>query len=462
MAKNLIIVTDNTDSYYLLRRYAEECGLAAVRMTSSTDVMVTVESLAPVAIIWEIEEIGGPIWDLLMRFFPNPLATHFPMVICSWLPPNQWPIPNLMGHHLPKPIILHEFQQVLTQAGFDYVADNMLEVKDLKKYFQTGGGLFGRGKIAVRAVDGVSFKVHPGETLGLVGESGCGKTTTGRLVVRAHQPTAGEIWFEDRELGRVNIAELEKPDLKKVRRNIQVIFQDPYSSLNPRMTLLQLIGEPMAINNIAHGQALEDRVAELLEIVGLRPEYMVRYPHAFSGGQRQRIGIARALALNPQFIICDEPVSALDVSIQAQILNLLKDLQRQFGLTYLFISHDLSVVEYVCDRVAVMYVGKIVETAPKKELFPQPRHPYTEALLSAIPQPDPRVRSNPIVLPGDVADPANPPTGCYFHPRCRFSDGERCVHEAPQLREIEPDHYVSCHYAETLQLQGVTVRKGVT
>ena len=293
---------------------------------------------------------------------------------------------------------------------------NMLEVNKLKMYFQTGGGLFGRSKSVVRAVDDVSFHVNQGKTLGLVGESGCGKTTTGRLIVRAHQPTAGEIWFEDQDLGRVNIAALDMSDLKKVRRRIQTIFQDPYSSLNPRMTLLQLIGEPMAINNIARGQALEDRVAELLQVVGLRPEYMVRYPHAFSGGQRQRIGIARALSLDPQFIICDEPVSALDVSIQAQILNLLKDLQRQMGLTYLFISHDLGVVEYICDRVAVMYVGKIVETAPKNELFSQPRHPYTEALLSAIPQPDPRVHSTPIILQGDVADPANPPTGCYFHP----------------------------------------------
>ena len=460
MSQTLVIVTDNADSRYLLRRFAEESGLQTISLTSSAEVLDQCKRVSPTAVIWEIEN-GGPIWEALGRFCQEPWAMTLPLIICSWLPPNQWHIPDLVGQHLRKPIMLHEFQRVLGQVGFDQAADNMLEVKNLKKHFQTGGGLFGRNKSIVRAVDDVSFHVLRGETLGLVGESGCGKTTTGRLIVRAHTPSAGEIWFEDRALGRVDIAALEAPELKQVRRNIQMIFQDPYSSLNPRMTLLQLIGEPMAINHIANGKALKDRVAELLQVVGLRPEYMVRYPHAFSGGQRQRIGIARALSLDPQFIICDEPVSALDVSIQAQILNLLKDLQRQFGLTYLFISHDLSVVEYICDRVAVMYVGKIVEAAPKNVLFLNPRHPYTEALLSAIPQPDPDIRSLPIVLQGDVADPANPPTGCYFHPRCRFSDGTRCVHEVPQLREIEPNHFVSCHHAEKLQLQGATMRKGV-
>jgi peptide/nickel transport system ATP-binding protein len=234
-----------------------------------------------------------------------------------------------------------------------------------------------------------------------------------------------------------------------------MVFQDPYSSLNPRMTLLQNVGEPLIVNNVASGKALEDRVAELLRVVGLRPEYMNRYPHAFSGGQRQRIGIARALALNPQLVVLDEPVSALDVSVQAQILNLLQDLQQQFGLTYIFVAHDLSVVEHISDRVAVMYVGQIVESATTAEIFLRPLHPYSEALLSAVPKPDPRQRSVPIVLEGDVADPANPPSGCYFHPRCRYNDGKRCVSELPLLREVQPGHTVRCHYAETLTLMGV-------
>ena len=333
--------------------------------------------------------------------------------------------------------------------------DVLLEVNDLKKHFPIQSGLFSRTTGHVKAVDGVSFFVRRGETLGLVGESGCGKTTTGRTILRALEPTAGEVWFADEELGRVNLTELKPGPLNQVRRNMQMIFQDPFSSLNPRMTLLQLVGEPLIVNNVARGNAVKERVAELLRIVGLRPEYMSRYPHAFSGGQRQRIGIARALSLNPQLLICDEPVSALDVSVQAQVLNLLQDLQREFGLTYLFIAHDLSVVEYLCDRVVVMYVGKIAESASKAELFDYPLHPYTEALLSAVPKPDPRARSEPIVLPGDVANPANPPSGCYFHPRCRYSDGDRCQNESPALREVRPDHWVSCHYAEALDLQGV-------
>ncbi len=333
----------------------------------------------------------------------------------------------------------------------------LLEVNNLKKHFPIQSGLFSRTTGHVKAVDGVSFHVRRGETLGLVGESGCGKTTTGRTILRALEPTAGEIWFTDEEQGRVNLTTLEPGPLNRVRRNMQMIFQDPFSSLNPRMTLLQLVGEPLLVNNVAKGKALQERVAELLRTVGLRPEYMSRYPHAFSGGQRQRIGIARALSLNPQLLICDEPVSALDGSVQAQVLNLLQDLQRELGLTYLFIAHDLSVVEYLCDRVVVMYVGKIAESASKAELFDHPLHPYTEALLSAVPKPDPRARSEPIVLPGDVASPANPPSGCYFHPRCRYSDGERCVRELPALREVRPDHFVSCHYAEELDLQGVDV-----
>lgn len=330
----------------------------------------------------------------------------------------------------------------------------LLEIRNLKKHFPIKRGWFSRTVGYVKAVDGISFFVREGETLGVVGESGCGKTTMGRLVLRAMAPTEGEIWFRDRDQGLVNIPVIGKDALKRVRRNMQMIFQDPYSSLNPRMTLLEIVGEPLLVHGVAQGAGLKDRVAELLRVVGLCTEYMNRYPHAFSGGQRQRIGIARALALNPQLIVCDEPVSALDVSIQAQILNLLQDLQQQFRLTYLFIAHDLSVVEHISDRVAVMYVGKIVESAPTPKLYTMPRHPYTEALLSAVPKPDPRRRTLPIVLEGEVADPANPPSGCYFHPRCRYRI-DRCMTETPELREIAPDHFVSCHRAGELALQGV-------
>jgi|HigsolmetaAR202D_1030399.scaffolds.fasta_scaffold00003_51 peptide/nickel transport system ATP-binding protein len=336
----------------------------------------------------------------------------------------------------------------------------LLEVKNLKKFFPIKRGFLSKTIGHVKAVDGVSFFVREGETLGLVGESGSGKTTTGRMIVRAHDPSAGSIIFRDRDMGEVDIATLEKSQLKRLRRNIQMIFQDPYSSLNPRMTLLDIVGEPLLVNRIASGKQLTHRVAELLEVVGLRPQYMNRYPHAFSGGQRQRIGIARALAMNPQLIVCDEPVSALDVSVQAQILNLLQDLQRQFRLTYLFVAHDLSVVEHISDRVAVMYVGKIAESATTSKLFTTPKHPYTEALLSAVPKPDPRIRTEPMILSGEVADPANPPSGCYFHPRCRYKI-DKCVSEAPVLREIEPDHFVSCHRAEELKLTGAFGPVGV-
>ncbi len=332
----------------------------------------------------------------------------------------------------------------------------LLEVNDLMMHFPVRRG-FIRSRVVgnVKAVDGVSFYIREGETLGLVGESGCGKTTTGRLVLRAYDPTGGQVWFKDRQLGRVNVATLDKLQLRQLRQNMQLIFQDPYSSLNPRMTLLEIVGEPLYVNKVAQGSEMKDRVAELLKVVGLRPEYMSRYPHAFSGGQRQRIGVARALALNPQLIVCDEPVSALDVSVQAQILNLLQDLQREFGLTYLFISHDLSVVEHISNRVAVMYVGKLVEHALTDELYLNPKHPYTEALLSAVPKPDPRKRTEPIVLEGEVADPAHPPSGCYFHPRCRYCI-DPCKTETPHLREIAPDHFVSCHRAGELTLVGVS------
>ena len=334
-------------------------------------------------------------------------------------------------------------------------SDDLLVVKDLKKYFPITKGFNRRVVGQVKAVDGVNFTLKDGETLGLVGESGCGKTTTSRLIMRGFNPTSGEIRFRDRLQGWVDIPALPPKSLKAIRRHVQMIFQDPYSSLNPRMTLLQIVGEPLLVNGVAKGEELKDRVAHLLKVVGLRPEYMVRYPHAFSGGQRQRIGIARALALNPQLVVCDEPVSALDVSIQAQTLNLLQDLQEEFHLTYLFVAHDLSVVEHISDRVAVMYVGKVVELATTEELYFQPQHPYTEALLSAVPKPDPTQRSRRILLAGEVADPSNPPSGCYFHPRCRYAQ-DICKTDEPPLRETRPGHFAACHFSETLKLQGVT------
>ncbi len=331
----------------------------------------------------------------------------------------------------------------------------VLEVRNLRKYFGGGRRLFSRPSRPIKAVDGVSFDISEGETLGLVGESGCGKSTLGRCVARAIDPTEGEILYRGASADgeAVDLARLSTRELKAYRTHIQMIFQDPVGSLNPRMTLLDIIGEPMIVNGLASGGALKRRVGELLDKVGMRAEHMNRYPHAFSGGQRQRIGIARALSLNPKLIICDEPVSALDVSVQAQILNLLKDLQRDEGLTYLFIAHDLGVVEYLCDRVAVMYVGGVVELAETDDLFERPLHPYTEALMSAVPTPDPHMRGAPRLLQGEVANAVNPPSGCTFHPRCQFCV-ERCQTEKPELREVLPGRLVRCHRAEELSLAG--------
>jgi peptide/nickel transport system ATP-binding protein len=288
----------------------------------------------------------------------------------------------------------------------------------------------------------------------LVGESGCGKTTTSRCILRAIDPTEGQILFRTGEGTVVDMASLPEHKVRRLRSQMQMVFQDPFSSLNPRMTLLDIVGEPLLVNGMKNRQERMDRVAQLLRLVGMRPEYMRRYPHAFSGGQRQRIGIARALALSPRLVVADEPVSALDVSVQAQILNLLLELQEQFGLTYLFVAHDLSVVKHISDRVAVMYVGQIVEMTATKEIFSSPLHPYTEALLSAVPKPDPRLRSRRIILGGDVADPANPPSGCYFHPRCQYAV-DRCRTETPQMEEVLPNHFVSCHRAREITLKGV-------
>lgn len=331
--------------------------------------------------------------------------------------------------------------------------EDLLVVRDLRKYYPVAKGFFHRVVGYVKAVDGATFNIPEGKTLGLVGESGCGKTTTSRMILRAFDPTSGDIFFKDKKLGWVNVPQLNDGQMKVLRPHMQMVFQDPYSSLNPRMTLLEIIGEPLLVNNVAKGKDLRERVGELLRIVGLRPEFINRYPHAFSGGQRQRIGIARALALRPQLVVCDEPVSALDVSIQAQTLNLLQDLQEEFGLTYLFVAHDLSVVEHISDEVAVMYVGKLVEKAETEELFLRPLHPYTEALLSSVPKPNPRLKSSRIVLQGEVADPANPPSGCPFHPRCRYAV-DRCRTDVPPLQELKPGHLVSCHRAEELQLAG--------
>jgi peptide/nickel transport system ATP-binding protein len=329
----------------------------------------------------------------------------------------------------------------------------LLEVKGLKKYFPVQRGLLRKTLGYVKAVDGVSFYIRHGETLGLVGESGSGKTTTGRCIVRVVEPTAGQILFHDHGT-TVKVNDLRRKELRAFRENLQMIFQDPYSSLNPRMTVLELVGEPLVAHGIAKGRELENRVAETLLSVGLKVEHLRRYPHSFSGGQRQRICIARALVQRPKLVVCDEPVSALDVSVQSQIINLLQDLQSKYDLTYLFVAHDMSVVRYISSRVAVMYVGKLVETGETEAVLRDPLHPYSEALLSAIPRPNPHYQKNRIVLSGEVADPTNPPSGCVFHPRCRYAQ-DLCQHEEPPLVEVKPNHFAACHFASTLELQGI-------
>jgi oligopeptide transport system ATP-binding protein len=320
----------------------------------------------------------------------------------------------------------------------------LLEVDDLMMHFPIYRGVIRRQVGAVRAVDGVSFQVKKGETLGLVGESGCGKSTTGRTILQLYKPTAGKVHFEG-----VDLVALKGEEMRRMRRKMQMIFQDPYASLNPRMTVGDIVGEPLMVHNVSKGKQRRDTVRELLDLVKLNPSFIDRYPHEFSGGQRQRIGVARALALHPEFIVCDEPISALDVSIQAQVVNLLEDLQEKFNLTYLFIAHDLSMVRHISDRVAVMYLGVIVELADRQDIYDNPLHPYTQALLSAVPIPDPVVdaKRKRTILKGDVPSPANPPSGCRFRTRCPIAE-QLCAEERPEFRELKPGHFVACHFAD--------------
>ncbi len=332
----------------------------------------------------------------------------------------------------------------------------LLEVSNLKMYFPIVKGIFGKISGYVKAADQVSFFIRSGETLGLVGESGCGKTTVGRCIVRAYKPTDGNIIYQLADGTEVDLASINTKELQPYRKDIRMIFQDPYSSLNPRMNVFEIISEVLRVNNMCSPKDMEYQVADIMKQCGLRPEYMRRYPHAFSGGERQRIGIARALVTSPRLVVCDEAVSGLDVSVRAQILNLMEDLRREMNLTYLFISHDLSVIRHICDRVAVMYVGKLVELADANTLYTNPLHPYTESLMSAVPIPNPnlRDRKNRIRLEGEVADPSNPPSGCYFHPRCRYAK-DVCKIETPVLRDMGDNHTVACHFAGELSLTGV-------